>query len=315
MSASVGVLLPRDLPVGDIVPFARAAEAAGFQELWIVEDCFFRGGIAQAAVCLASTESIEVGIGILPAVARNAAFTTLELATLAEMYPGRVTGGIGHGMPGWMRQVGAMPASPLTALRENLQAVRSLLAGETVTVDGRYVTLDAVVLENAPSVIPPVLAGVRGPKSLAIAGQHADGTILAEPVTPEYLAAARKQIAALGAHRIVAYNVAAINENPDVARGRVRSALEWVGEPDWAPHIDPLPFAAEFAALRAASAGRAEFVAALPDEWIDALALVGTAGRVRARIAELNDAGADSVILIPVSDDTLSELTSLAQVL
>jgi high-affinity nickel permease len=42
-----------------------------------------------------------------------------------------------------------------------------------------------------------VLAGVRGPKSLALAGQHADGLILAEPVTPAYLQFVRRSYAVL----------------------------------------------------------------------------------------------------------------------
>ena len=73
---SIGVMLPRDLPAADVLPFARAADAHGFAELWVVEDCFFRGGIAQAAAVLATTPRIHVGIGILPAAVRNAAFTT-----------------------------------------------------------------------------------------------------------------------------------------------------------------------------------------------------------------------------------------------
>ena len=253
----VGVLLPRDLPAGHIIPFAEKAEQLGFEELWIVEDCFFRGGIAQAAVVLASTASIHVGVGILPAAARNPAFATLEIATLAELFPGRITVGLGHGMPVWMRQVGAQPASPLTMLDESVTAIKALLEGETVTVSGRYVSLDDVALASPPVVVPPILTGVRGPKSLALSGRVADGTILAEPVTPEYLAAALTQIAAVGDHRIVAYNVAAIDDDADAARLAVRGGLEWIGDPDWVPHILPLPFAAEFAKLRADTSSRA----------------------------------------------------------
>ena len=111
---AVGVMLPRDLPAHQFRTYAQRAETLGFDELWVVEDCFFRGGIAQAAAALAMTERIRLGIGILPAAVRNAAFTAMEAATLAELFPGRVDIGIGHGMPGWMRQVGAWPASPLT---------------------------------------------------------------------------------------------------------------------------------------------------------------------------------------------------------
>ena len=126
---AVGVMLPRDLPAHLFRTYAQRAETLGFDELWVVEDCFFRGGVAQAAAALAMTERIRVGIGILPAAVRNAAFTAMEVATLAELFPGRVDIGIGHGMPGWMRQVGAWPASPLTMLGEHLDAVRAVLHG------------------------------------------------------------------------------------------------------------------------------------------------------------------------------------------
>jgi 5,10-methylenetetrahydromethanopterin reductase len=308
-------MLPRDLPAGDIVPFARRADELGFAELWVVEDCFFRGGIAQAGVALAVTGRITIGIGILPAAVRNTAFTALEVSTLAELFPGRIHVGIGHGMPSWMRQVGALPASPLAMLRENLTALRSLLRGEEVTTSGRYVTLDAVALHSPPAVPPPLLAGVRGPKSLAVAGSTADGTILAEPVTPEYLAAARAQINPAGPHRIVAYNVAAVDDDAAAARETARGALGSIGDADWAPHISPLPFAADFAELRARCASAEEFAAALPDAWIDTLALTGPPARVRARIDELHTAGADSVVFIPVGTDPFAALESLARTL
>jgi alkanesulfonate monooxygenase SsuD/methylene tetrahydromethanopterin reductase-like flavin-dependent oxidoreductase (luciferase family) len=53
-------------------------------------------------------------MGIIPAAARNVAFTAMEIATLAGLYPGRLTVGVGHGMPGWLDQAGARPSSPLT---------------------------------------------------------------------------------------------------------------------------------------------------------------------------------------------------------
>ncbi|KJC63879.1 LLM class flavin-dependent oxidoreductase [Agreia bicolorata] len=314
-TATVGIMLPRDLPAHQIIPFVQKAEHLGFDEVWVVEDCFFRGGFAQAAVALASTQRIRVGIGILPAPVRNAAFTALEANTLAEIYPGRLILGIGHGMPEWMRQVGDKPASILTMLEEQLTALRTLLAGEKLEVDGRYVRINGAQLETPATIAPPVLAGVRGPKSLAVSGRSADGTILAEPVTPEYLVAALANIDAAGPHTVVTYNVAAVDDDASVARDRARPALDALGEPDWAPHIDPLPFAEEFAALRARSATRAEFVAALPDEWVDALALVGTPDRVRERIAELHASGATSVVFIPAGADPLAQLDSLARAL
>ena len=332
MSGSIAVMLPRDLPAAHVLPYARRAEELGFDEIWVVEDCFFRGGIAQAAVLLAATTTIIVGIGILPAAARNPTFATLEVGTLAELFPGRLRVGVGHGMPGWLRQTQSWPASPLAMLAETVDLMRALLRGHTATVSGRYAHADAVSLAGAPATVPPVLAGVRGPKSLALAGACADGVVLAEPVTPEYLAVAIAALDAgrdapadtfgfpdlrpqLGSRHVVAYAVAAVDENPASARALVRPALEWIGEPDWAPHIRVLSFAEDFAALRAASASRADFAQALPDQWVDQLAVVGTGGDARRRIDELHAAGATSVVLMPAGADPVNALESLAAVL
>ncbi|WP_136517766.1 LLM class flavin-dependent oxidoreductase [Cellulomonas telluris] len=315
---AVGVMLPRDLDPTQVLTFARRADDLGFDELWVVEDLGFRGGVAQTAAVLAATTRIRVGIGILPAAVRNVAFAAMEVATLAQLFPGRVDVGIGHGMPDWMRSVGAWPARPLTFLEEYVTTLRALLRGETVTsAPGSPLALVDVALDPSalPEVVPDLLTGVRGPRSLAAAGRVADGTVLAEPTTPEYARAALAQIAPSGPHRVAGYDVAAVDDDAAAAYAAARPALAWIGEPDWAVHIDPLPFAAEFHALRASSATREEFAARLPDEWVAQLALAGTPDAVRARLAALAEAGVTSAVLLPAGPDPLAALPSLARVL
>ncbi|NIH83598.1 LLM class flavin-dependent oxidoreductase [Amycolatopsis granulosa] len=307
----IGVMLPRDLPAAEIVPFARRAEELGFGELWVVEDLGFHGGIAQAATVLAVTGRIRVGIGILPAGARSVAFTAMEFATLARLHPGRVVAGIGHGMPDWMRQAGAWPASPLTLFTEYAQALTALLRGKRVRVAGRYVRLDGVALESPPDIVPPVLAGVRGPKSLAIAGAELDGVVLAEPAPEAYLAGARRFLPAHA--RVVAFEHAAVHDDADTARALVRPRLDGIADPALSAHVESLPFAAELRALAAGAPGTV--AGALRPEWVDALALAGPAPAVRRRITALAAAGATSVVLIPVAPDRLAALGSLAAVL
>lgn len=309
---AVGVMAPPDLAPTAFLPFVRHAESLGFDEVWVTEDLGFTGGFVQATAALGATTSLRVGIGILPAAARNAAFAAMEAAAIAAMFPGRFLLGIGHGMPEWMRQVGAWPRSPLTLLEEYLGAVGAALRGGTPVEPGKYVSLGGFALQNRPTVPPPIVAGVRGPKSLALAGRLADGTLLAEPATPEYVRRALEQIAATGFHYLVTYNFAAVHPDADQARQVVRPALQWVGEPAWAPHIDPLPFAAELQALRARCSSRADFTQRLPAAWIDQLAIVGTPEMARERIAQLHDAGATSAILIPVGLDPLAALDSLS---
>lgn len=309
-------MLPRDMDPRRVLDFARHVDRLGFDELWVVEDLGFRGGIAQAAAVLAVTQRIRVGVGILPAAVRNVAFEAMEAATLAQLFPSRVDIGIGHGMPDWMRSVGVWPDRPLAYLGAHVTQLKALLRGERVSIgtqeDVADVLLDPAVVPATP---PDVLLGVRGPKSLALSGRVADGTVLAEPCTPEYVRAAVARIDARTPHRVVAYNVAAVAAEEGDALRAARPGLQWIGEPDWAPHIAPLDIAGEFAALRSRCASPAEFAERMPDEWVARLALAGTPSQVSERIAELGRAGVTSAVLIPAGPDPFSAADSLAAVL
>jgi alkanesulfonate monooxygenase SsuD/methylene tetrahydromethanopterin reductase-like flavin-dependent oxidoreductase (luciferase family) len=163
---------------------ARAAESAGLDDLWLWEDCFNAGGPTSAAIALATTDRITVGIGLMPAPLRTVAITAMEVATLQRIVPGRFVPVIGHGVQRWMAQLGVRPASPLTLLTEYAVALRRLLAGEEVTVDGDYVHLDAVKLA-APPAVQRLLIGGEGPKTLALAATYGDGTMLTSAISED----------------------------------------------------------------------------------------------------------------------------------
>jgi alkanesulfonate monooxygenase SsuD/methylene tetrahydromethanopterin reductase-like flavin-dependent oxidoreductase (luciferase family) len=162
----------------DLQSLARSAEAAGLDELWVWEDSFKHSGIASAAAALSWTETIQVRIGLLPVPLRNVALTAMELATLDRLFPARFAAGVGHGVQAWMAQAGVRVGSPMTLLREYAVALRRLLNGERVSVEGRYVRLDDVALEWPPLSPPPLFLGGDGPKSLALAGELGDGVLL-----------------------------------------------------------------------------------------------------------------------------------------
>ena len=73
----------------NLAAYARLVERLGYDELWVVEDCFFAGAVGAAAVAAAVTERLRIGIGILPAAFRNPAVAAMELAGLCRMFPGR----------------------------------------------------------------------------------------------------------------------------------------------------------------------------------------------------------------------------------
>jgi alkanesulfonate monooxygenase SsuD/methylene tetrahydromethanopterin reductase-like flavin-dependent oxidoreductase (luciferase family) len=285
MERALGFVIRPEHPPEELPALAARVEAAGYDELWLWEDCFFAGGIAAAGAALAHTERIRVGLGIMPAPVRNPAFAAMEIAALGRLFPGRVAAGIGHGVTAWMRQIGAKPESQLALLEETLSAVRALLAGEEVHADGRYVHLDGVRLDHPPDVIPPVYAGVRRARSLAVSGRAADGTILSEPSSPSYIAWAREQIAATRPHALTVYAWCAIDQDGDAARAKVRPLLaERFAQ--GGPQVEQLGIP---------EAERAS----VPDGWIDLAAVAGTPEECSAAIARLHDAGADSVVLVP----------------
>lgn len=127
---TIGVTVSPQIPPGDFLAYVRRVEQLGFHGVWLVEDCFLHGGFTQAATALAATSSLRVGLGIIPAGARNVAFAAMEISTLAGMHPGRLTVGVGHGMPRWMAQVGAWPPSPLTLLDDHPGAAAAAGRGE-----------------------------------------------------------------------------------------------------------------------------------------------------------------------------------------
>jgi alkanesulfonate monooxygenase SsuD/methylene tetrahydromethanopterin reductase-like flavin-dependent oxidoreductase (luciferase family) len=189
-----GVMFRREWPAQELMTYARRVEERGLDELWVVEDLGFHGGFTQATAALAATTQITVGIGIAPAVVRNVAYCSMEIATLAQMFPGRFHMGFGHGVDFWIESVGAAPSSWMGALREVVLATTGLLQGDTVTMNGTTVHLDGVRLEHPAAVVPRISLGVRGPKSMALAAEVADGVIFAEWSGPRYLEQVRGQV-------------------------------------------------------------------------------------------------------------------------
>jgi alkanesulfonate monooxygenase SsuD/methylene tetrahydromethanopterin reductase-like flavin-dependent oxidoreductase (luciferase family) len=268
---TLGVVCRPEFPPERVRAIAVAADDAGVDELWLWEDCFWGGGFAAAAAVLGWTERVRVGIGVFPVPLRNVALTAMETAMLHRLFPGRVIVGVGHGVQDWMGQVGERVESPLTLLREYLDALRALLRGERVTTQGRYVRLDDVALGWPPASAPPVLSAATGPRTLALSGERADGTILVASTTREQLRLAR----------------ASIEEGRALA-GRA------------GPHpivLNLLTVTGPDAAERLAAAMRAD------GKEPGSAAVAGDAAEIAAAVQSWAQAGADTIVLQPTADD------------
>ncbi|WP_101783815.1 LLM class flavin-dependent oxidoreductase [Nonomuraea indica] len=274
-------MFDRDLPPESLVPFARELDGTAVSDLWVVEDLGWTGAISSAATALAVTSRLRVGIGITPAPLRNPMLLAMELANLERLHPGRLAAGIGHGVQSWMRQVGAAVPSPLALLEETITAVRALLRGETVTLHGKAVRLDGVSLVHPPAEPPPVLAGVVSPRSLALSGRVAQGTIVPEGLAPDRIPPIVEQIAAGGEHELVAFTFLYVGDD----------ARE---------------------VMRPTATGQAEFLGVTPDE-VDMAA--GTPEQAAARVRALWEAGVSTVVARPMGPDPLAHVHKLLSAL
>jgi alkanesulfonate monooxygenase SsuD/methylene tetrahydromethanopterin reductase-like flavin-dependent oxidoreductase (luciferase family) len=200
-----------------------------------------------------------------------------------------------------MQQMGLTPRSPLGAVRECVESLRRLLAGEELTADGLF-TFDQVALTHLPEEKLPIYLGMVGPKGLELSGGIADGTVLSVLAGVDYVRWARERIAAGAAaagrasapHRVVTYVLYSVDADGRAAREAVRDATAFylTAMPDNAlsevygiqPQLQELIAAGDLARE-------------LPAAWVDDLAVAGDPDEAAAKIRALLDAGSDSVCL------------------
>jgi 5,10-methylenetetrahydromethanopterin reductase len=320
--STLGLMFQREYPPEELPAFTKAVEALGLDELWLVEDCFYAGGIAQAATALAHSDRLQVGLGIMPAVARNPAFTALEIASLARIAPKRFLPGIGHGVSEWMQQIGALPRSQLAALEEATLAIKGILSGENYSLQGKWANLRDVKLVHPLSSIPPIQLGVRSAKSLQVAGRVADGTIMAEGCSPAYIRWARERIeegrqeaGQTAKHHISLYIYWSMDDDASLAEKRVRERLATnmaSGRKD--VYQEALGISKEVEALLQVG-GLGQLRDTMPLSWLHEMAVFGAPEDCARTLENLAKAGADSIILVPLMDKEISLNTHLPRLL
>jgi 5,10-methylenetetrahydromethanopterin reductase len=292
----LGAMFRTDRPIAELPEAARSLERVGYDELWVVEDCFAYGGLTAAATALAQTQRLAVGVGLLPVTVRNPAIAAMELATLASLYPGRLRAAVGHGVESWMRQIGARPRDRMVVLQEVTETLRTLLTGASVTTHGQFVELDEVRLEQPPAVVPPILIGTTGARGIALAAKLADGVLLPEGAGPPAVAGIAGMLGPQA--ELTVYTWMRIDDDRDSARDAVLPELtrwrDWRLYPALLSHAN-LP---EQGPLSREHAG--------------GLALTGTPEQCAAGIVALRKAGAASVVVLPVGGDHEAQLERCA---
>jgi 5,10-methylenetetrahydromethanopterin reductase len=185
-----------DLHVREYIRLAQAAEAAGFDQFWVSNDLFLRSAPVILTAIASATTRIEIGTCILNPYTLHPAEIAMLAATLDEFSGGRFNLGLASGAGDFLGWVGIEQTKPLTAIRESIRAIRGLLAGERIPIQGEFLRwTDEAYLRFKPLRQVPIYLGAMSPKMLEAIGELADGGIpLLFP--PEHYATVQPYIAA-----------------------------------------------------------------------------------------------------------------------
>jgi alkanesulfonate monooxygenase SsuD/methylene tetrahydromethanopterin reductase-like flavin-dependent oxidoreductase (luciferase family) len=184
----IGVQLPEverhDVSWPEYLAMARAAEAAGFDSVWLGDHLLYRGedgerGPWEAWTLLGALAAVTERVDLGPLVACTAfhppGLIAKMAATVAEVARGRFVLGLGAG---WnedeFRAFGLPYDHRVSRFEESFTVIRGLLSGERVTLHGRFVRAEDAVLLPPPPARPRLMVGSNGPRMLAATLPHVD---------------------------------------------------------------------------------------------------------------------------------------------
>ena len=332
LGVNLGYASPGTNPA-ELVPLARAAEALGYDSAWAAE-AWGTDAVTVLAWLAASTSRIKVGSAILQIAARTPAATAMTAATLDLMSGGRFRLGLGVSGPqvveGWH---GEPWGKPLGKTREYIEIVRTALRREVVEHHGEHYRIPydgpgatglgkplKLMLRPLRADIPIYLAAI-GPKNVALAAEIADGW-LPMLVAPERfdeafgpsLAGARDgfEIAA-GVSVLVGDDVQSLRDalKPHIAL--YVGGMGAKGKNFYNSLVSRYGWEAEAAQIQELYLGgnpRAA-IAAVPDELVDALALVGPKERIRDRLEAWRETPVTTLIVASPQPEALEVLAEL----
>ena len=321
---------------------AADLERAGIDVGWVAELYSF-DAVSILGYLAAKTETMELGSAILPIYSRTPTLTAMTAAGLDAVSDGRFILGVGASGPqvieGWH---GVPYDRPVGRQRELIEICRKVWRREVVVHDGPSYQLPLppdqgtglgkpLKLINHPKRADiPVYIASLGPTNVAVTAEVADGWIpvffhpdKAQSVWGDVLAkGAAKRDPALGPLEVVAGGTLAICDEPqaqkirDGARFMVALYVGGMGSRDqnfYNNLFRQYGYEEEAAQIQDLYlAGRKdEAMAAVPQDFLDATAMVGDEGWVRERVEAYADAGVTRLQVTPVGGDPLALISKV----
>ncbi|MDE3073948.1 MAG: LLM class F420-dependent oxidoreductase [Chloroflexota bacterium] len=233
MVSRLGLSIPLDgLTLPECVELACQAEGLGYSDVWTSEIAGADGLSILGAVAV-RTEHIRLGTGVIPVFTRPPALLAMSAAALQGLSEGRFCLGLGSSSEVVVNQwMGLELQSPLTRVRETVEAVRIALLGSKFSFDGETVRLEEFRLQLPVMEPIPVFLAAMGPRMLGLAGEIGDGVVLSHvalPAIPKLLAHFRAGMESAGREEdgleVVQRVGVAIDEDDEVLLPALRREL------------------------------------------------------------------------------------------
>ena len=282
----------------EYVEFARLAEHASFDTVSVYHDLFFQPAIHALLLMAGATERVRLGPAALNPYTLHPIEIAGQIAAVDAASGGRAYLGLVRGT--WLDELGIDTARPLPRIREGVEVIQRLLAGDRSGFAGAHFTLapGAGLRYEPVRRQVPLLIGTWAPRLAAYAGTVADEVKIGGTANPDLVPLMREQIGNAGVGLVVGA-VCVVDEDGQAARRRARAeAALYFGT---VARLDPTLDVADHVVgevERLARAGNADAAGALiPDELLDRIAFSGTPEQVVRQVEALFEAGASRVEL------------------
>ncbi|MGE0599248.1 MAG: LLM class flavin-dependent oxidoreductase [Dehalococcoidia bacterium] len=185
MELGIGIDASLGLSFEEQRTLVQEAAKLGYKSAWTPSGPPFRDGFQVCAQWHNATAEVvagglPTGIAVIPAPLWTVPSLVQQAGTLAALTGGQFTLGLGTGgiYGSDYQKTYGLPAWPVVRMmREYLTALRGLLAGETVTLEGTSVNLHGLQMAARPMKVSLYTAAL-GPQMLRLGGELADGISL-----------------------------------------------------------------------------------------------------------------------------------------
>jgi F420-dependent oxidoreductase-like protein len=317
-----------------LVSTAQFVESLGYSSIWTAE-AYGTDAVTPLAWIAAHTTTLQLGTGILQMPGRTPAMTAMTAMTLDEMSGGRLLLGLGLSGPqvveGWH---GVPYGKPLGKTREYVSILREIFRREKPLehhgehYDIPYTGPGATGLGKPlktilhPRADIPIYLAAIGPKNVALAARIANGFL------PIFFSPDRWQEAfgeSLGGVDFDSFDVApsvtvVLGDDVEACRNMVKPFLAlYVGGMGARGRNFYNDLACRFGFEGAAKdiqdlyldGKKADAAAAVPDELVDSVALVGPRGRIAEQVERWKASPVGTMIVATPQRDAMELLAEL----